>query len=222
MAYLDSVNIARPVPNPYKSSRSTGIDKQPQPGPIEVRAPGAKDIGLGSGLVGDYIGDRDHHGGDDQAIYAFAREDLDAWQLRLGRSLANGFFGENLTTRGLDVNGALLGERWRIGDAVELAVSFARIPCSTFRGWVGEKKWLKTFTQVARPGTYLSVVSPGFVGGGDPIDVVYRPDHDVTVSLGFRAVTTEPDLLPQLLAADEFLSGELRDMVTRREAFTLG
>ncbi len=136
--------------------------------------------------------------------------------------MRNGFFGENLTTRDLDVNGALLGERWRIGDEVELAVTFARIPCSTFRGWVGESRWLKTFTKVARPGAYLRVVFPGFVAGGDPIEVVYRPGHDITVSMGFRAVTTEPDLLPELLAADEFLNEEIRDMVARRAAFTLG
>nr|WP_275588486.1 MOSC domain-containing protein [Microlunatus panaciterrae] len=173
-------------------------------------------------MIGDHIGDTKHHGGDDQAVYAFAREDLDNWEQRLGRDLPNGFFGENLTTRGLDVNGALLGERWRIGDQVELQVTFGRIPCSTFRGWTGERGWLKTFTAEARPGTYLRVVTPGLIRAGDPVEVSFTPDHDVTVSLGFRAVTTAPDELSRLHAAEEYLDEELLAMVARRETFQIG
>lgn len=139
MAILDSVNLGRPRPNPHKSAESTGIGKLPVAGPVEVRDPGPKRGGLGSGLVGDFIGDRQHHGGNEQAVYAFQREDLDRWKERLGRELPNGFFGENLTTSGIDVNEARVGERWRVGAEVELAVTAPRIPCSTFRGWVGEK-----------------------------------------------------------------------------------
>ena len=175
-----------------------------------MRAPGPKHGGLGSGLVGDFIGDVKHHGGDGQAVYAFAREDLDRWAARLGRELANGFFGENLTTVGLDVNEARIGERWRVGDEVVLQVVSARIPCSTFRGWVGERGWLKTFTADARPGAYLSVVPPGTIRGGDEITVLHRPEHDATVSLMFRAFTTERDLLPSLLAAGDDLDAETR------------
>ncbi len=156
-----SVNVGHPEPNPYKDSHNTGIGKQPQSEPVEVRAPGPKHGGLGSGLVGDFIGDVKHHGGDEQAVYAVAREDLDRWAERLGRDLPNGFFGENLTTVDLDVNEARLGERWRVGADVVLEVTCPRIPCSTFRGWVGERGWLKKFTADARPGAYLRVVEPG-------------------------------------------------------------
>ena len=62
---------------------------------------------------------------------------------------------------------------------------------------MGEKGWLKTFTADARPGAYLSVVTSGRIKGGDPVRVLHRPDHEVTVSLMFRAFSTEPDLLPQ-------------------------
>lgn len=212
MPHLSSVNIGQPHPNPYKKVKATGIGKQPQDGPVEVRAPGPKHGGLGSGLVGDFIGDVQHHGGDGQAVYAFQREDLDRWADRLGREIPNGFFGENLTTLDLEVNEARIGERWQVGDEVVLQVVSARIPCSTFRGQVGEKGWLKTFTADARPGAYLSVVAPGWIRGGDAVRVVHRPDHDVTVSLMFRAFTTERDLLPELLAA----GGDL-DEETRRE-----
>lgn len=221
-SYLESVNIGQPTPNPYKSTRTTGIAKVAQDGPIEVRAPGPKTTGLGSGLVGDHIGDTQNHGGDGQAVYAFAREDLDAWEQRLDRTLANGFFGENLTTCGVEVNEARIGEQWRLGDGVVLEVTCPRIPCSTFRGWMGEKGWLKTFTQVARPGAYLKVVTPGTIRGGDPVEVLRQPEHDVTISLMYRALTTERDLLPRLLAADVFLDDEVRDMVAERRTFRLG
>ena len=126
-----SVNLARPQPNVWGKDAVTGIDKRPVTAPVLVRAPGDKAHGLGSGLSGDSIGDRVNHGGDDQAVYAYAREDLDDWQTRLGRQLPAGSFGENLTTTGIDVSGALIGEQWRIGDDCELQVTCPRIPCST-------------------------------------------------------------------------------------------
>lgn len=222
MPLLLSVNVGAPAPNPYKEVRSTGIDKRPQSGPVQVRPPGPKLTGLGSGLVGDYIGDVRNHGGDEQAVYAYAREDLDGWEERLGRSLPNGFFGENLTTCDLDVNGALLGERWRVGSEVELVVTVPRIPCSTFRGWVGERGWLKTFTALAQPGAYLSVSQAGTIRSGDPIEVMSRPSHDVTVSLAYRAITTEPELLPRLLAARDHLVADLRDAADPEPAVRRG
>jgi MOSC domain-containing protein YiiM len=221
MAKVDSVNLGRPRPNPHKEVGWTGIGKQPTDGPVEVRAPGPKSTGLGSGLVGDFIGDGKHHGGDDQAVYAFQREDLDEWERRLGRELPNGFFGENLTTIGLDINNARIGERWRIGDEVVLQVTAPRIPCATFRGWMGEKGWAKIFTAAGRPGAYLKVITPGAIRAGDPIEVIDRPDHDVTVSLLFKATTTERELLPQLLAAEAYLDQETIEMARQRKIFLL-
>jgi MOSC domain-containing protein YiiM len=215
-----SVNLARVQPNPYKGLKITGIEKIGTAEPVEVRAPGPKHGGLGSGLIGDEIGDRQHHGGDDQAVYAYAREDLDFWQEHLGRDLASGSFGENLTTLDLDVNGARIGERWRIGDMLELQVTDPRIPCATFRGWIDERGWLKTFTAAAIPGAYLRVVTPGVVQTGDPITVTHRPDHDVTIALVFRAMTREPALLPRLLAASDLPSGT-RAMAEQGKTFTL-
>jgi MOSC domain-containing protein YiiM len=197
---------------------TTGIGKQPAAGPVEVRDPGPRTTGLGSGLIGDFIGDGRHHGGTDQAVYAFQREDLDRWGDRLDRKLSNGFFGENLTTSGIDVNEARIGERWRIGPEVELQVTAPRIPCSTFRGWVGEQGWVKMFTADARPGAYLRVITPGSIRAGDPIDVTYRPEHDVTVSLVFRAELTDRDLLPRLLAAGDSLHPSTREAVDKHLA----
>jgi MOSC domain-containing protein YiiM len=201
--------------------RPTGIDKRPIAGPVEVRAPGPRGIGLGSGLVGDDVCDGRHHGGDDQAVYAYAREDLDGWAARLGRPLADGVFGENLTTTGVDVTGAVIGERWRVGPVVILEVSVPRIPCGVFRTWMGERAWTRRFSEAGAPGTYLRVVTPGPVTAGDPIEVEYRPRHGVDVGVVFRAMTLEPALLPRLLEADELPDGA-KEMARTATTFDLG
>lgn len=211
-----SVNVGRPRPNPWKDTGVTGIDKQPVTGPVAVTAPGPKGTGA-VGLAGDRAYDVQHHGGTDQAVYAYAREDLDGWAGELGRELRDGMFGENLTTLGVDVNGALIGERWRIGGPAGpvLEVSCPRVPCATFQGWLDEGGWLRRFTRAALPGAYLRVAGPGTIRAGDPVEIVHRPDHEVTVALVFRAVTLEPRLLPALSAADA-LPEEIRAAARRR------
>ena len=209
-----SVNVGRSRPNPWKGLGATGIDKRPVDGPVAVSAPGPKGTGE-VGLAGDRVHDVKHHGGFDQAVYAYAREDLDGWEAEFGRPLTNGVFGENLTTLGVDVNGALIGERWRIGPDVVLEVSCARIPCGTFQGWMERAGWIKRFTEAAVPGAYLRVIESGEIRAGDPVQIVHRPAHDVTVALVFRAMTREPELLPRLSVADA-LPQEDRDVVRRR------
>jgi MOSC domain-containing protein YiiM len=198
---LLSVNVGKPRPNPWKRLSTTGIDKRPVEGPVTVTAPGPKGTGA-VGLAGDRVYDVRHHGGTDQAVYAYAREDLDRWAVELDRTLPNGVFGENLTTLGLDVNDALIGERWRIGGDVVLEVSCPRIPCATFQGWLEQEGWIKRFTQAALPGAYLRVIEPGDIQAGDPVEIAYRPGHEVTIALVFRAMTREPELLPLLPPAD--------------------
>ena len=208
---LLSLNVgrARSVDHTDQPDGVTGIDKRPVEGPLRVAAPGPKGT-AGSGIAGDTVCDLRHHGGDDQAVYAVAREDLDVWENELGRPLANGAFGENLTTQGLDVSGARIGERWRIGPEVVLEVTSGRIPCRTFQEHLGEKGWVRRFTQRGAPGAYLRVVVPGEIRAGDRVEIVHRPDHEVTVALQFSAVTTRRELLPRLLAAGAALHPEAR------------
>lgn len=222
------MNVAEGIPQPFSTKTGmTGIDKRPVAGPVEVRAPGPRRGGLGSGLVGDYIGDSRHHGGDRQAVYAFAREDLDRWEPELGRAIANGTFGENLTTAGIDLADVLVGERWVVGDpddparSVELEVTDPRIPCRTFAGWLAQRGWVKRFTAEARTGTYLAVVRAGTVSAGDEISRTFVPDHEVTSGLLFRATTTRRDLLPLLPAARAYLDAETLRLVERNGAFVL-
>ncbi|MEU8889310.1 MOSC domain-containing protein [Streptomyces sp. NPDC048442] len=209
---LLSVNLGRASASEYtdQAEGKTGIGKRPVTGPVEVREPGPDGIG-GSGLVGDDVCDLRHHGGTRKAVYAYAREDLDRWESELGRPLRGGEFGENLTTAGLDVNGARLGERWRIGADLVLEVTASRIPCRTFAGALNEEKWVKRFTERAAPGAYLRVVEPGAVRAGDPIEIAHRPAHDVTVAMHFKAYTLERSLLPRLLEAGDALSPHTRE-----------
>jgi MOSC domain-containing protein YiiM len=210
-----SVNLAVPEPSSAKSVGVTGINKQPVDHPVLVRAPGPKTTGLHSGLVGDQIFDIANHGGDDQAVYAYAREDYDWWETELGRPLPGGIFGENLTTTGLDVNGAYIGERWRIGTDLLLETTFGRIPCATFQVKMAEPHWVRRFTRQGRPGAYLRVVEPGEVRAGDDVRVVDRPARGVTIADGFRAWMLEPDQLPRLLTADG-VSEQLKDDIRQR------
>lgn len=214
MGTLHSVNLGALTPNGAKRIGVTGIDKRPATGPVEVGGPGPRGTG-GSGLAGDRIADLRHHGGSEQAVYAYALEDLEWWAASLGRALTPGSFGENLTIAELDVTGALLGERWRAGTAL-LQVTSPRIPCGTFAGWLGERRWERRFTERGRPGAYLRVVEPGTVRADDPVTVEHRPAHDVTIGVTFRALTLESELLPRLLDAGDDLLEELRDTITRR------
>lgn len=150
----------------------TAIDKHASDGPVEVTL---------TGLVTDQVGDTRHHGGNQRALYAFAREDYEHWERELGRALRAGLFGENLTTRDIDVNAALIGERWRIGTVVA-EVSGPRTPCATFGAQVGERGWPQRFGALDRPGPYLRVLEAGHIVPGDEIAVLDRPGHDVTVS----------------------------------------
>jgi MOSC domain-containing protein YiiM len=193
-----SVNVGLPRDEAWAGSlKRTAIDKRPVSGPVEV--------GL-MGLAGDEVADTKHHGGTYQAVYAFAREDSDYWAGRLGGPVRHGLFGENLTTVGIDVNEARLGEQWRIG-SVLLEVVSVRIPCSVFKNWLDlhghdARQWQKRFTVVGRPGPYLRVLEPGTLAAGDELVVEHRPDHDVTVSMMFRALTTERALLRHLVGLD--------------------
>ncbi len=218
MGRLVSVNRSHPFSPNYTEAAYTGIDKRPADGPVSVAAPGPRAFGStgGSGVAGDDIGDRRFHGGDDQAVYAYAREDLDRWEKELERELRDGVFGENLTTQGVEVTDALIGERWRVGDRVLLEVTSCRIPCRTFAGWLAEEGWVKRFTQAAVPGAYLRVVEPGEIRAGDAVEVVSRPAHDVTIGRVFRAMTTRPELLPGVLAAGDALNAEYAQVIRRR------
>lgn len=177
----------------------TAIDKRPTEH-IDVRDPGSKKDGLGSGVIDDGIGSRKHHGGHTQAVYAYAVEDYAWWSTELDRSLDPGLFGENLIVRGLDLTHAVVGAQWAIGE-VRLRVEVPRIPCATFASRMREKQWVRRFTEAGRTGAYLSVQHPGRIAAGDAVTVTV-PGHDITLLDVFRAVMGDQERARRVLAAD--------------------
>ncbi len=168
----------------------TAIDKRKVPGRVFACA---------LGLAGDHQADLDHHGGAEQALYAYAREDLDWWTEQAGREFGNGEFGENLTTSSLDVTGALIGEVWQLGEDVVAQVTAPRIPCQVFKAWTGEGQWVRRFAAAGRPGAYLRVLSAGEIGAGDQIVVLSRPEVRVTVADAMRAYYGDTEIMRTLL-----------------------
>ena len=202
-ARVVSVNVGRPAP--LATGRrvvESAIVKQAVAGPVAAR---------GVNLEGDDQADRSVHGGPDQAVYAYASEDEAFWAEQLGRDLPGGWgriFGENLTLAGLDVSGARIGERWRIGTAV-LRVTAPRIPCFKLEARIGVPGFQKAFLHAGRPGAYLAIAEEGVLQAGDAVEVVHRPGHDVTPRLIVAAMWLDksrlaevepalPDMLPKL------------------------
>ncbi len=169
---LLSVNVGLPRDFEYNGRPArSAIWKSPVAGRIAAR---------GVNLAGDDQADRRAHGGPDKAVYAYAVEDLRWWEREIGRSLQYGELGENLTTEGIDVNGALVGERWAIGSTV-LEVSEPRVPCWRLGVRMHDKLFPRRFTEALRPGAYLRILVEGDLGAGDEIQVIERPDHDLTI-----------------------------------------
>jgi MOSC domain-containing protein YiiM len=195
-----SVNVGRPKPlvTGHRMIESA-IVKAPVESPVAVR---------GVNLEGDDQADRSVHGGPDQAVYAYASEDIAFWSDVTGLDLGPGVFGENLTTAGIDVSGARIGERWRIG-TVELRITGPRIPCFKLEARIGVRGFQKQFLHAGRPGAYFAIAEEGELRAGDAVEVVHRPDHDVTPRLIVETMWLDrarlaevepavPDMLPKL------------------------
>jgi MOSC domain-containing protein YiiM len=189
---LEAVSVGRPRLATYRGRTvSSAIWKQPVAGRVEVR---------GVNVAGDDQADRSVHGGPDKAIYAYAAEDSAWWEPELDAELGPGAFGENLTTRGVDLSQALVGERWAVGSTL-LEVSQPRLPCFKLGLRHGRPELTRRFARALRPGAYLRILQEGEIGAGDRIEVVWRPDHDVTMELTARAYLFDHELLPHVLDA---------------------
>ncbi len=193
------------IPDVGGSQDETAIDKRPVRGAVDVGA---------HGVAGDTQTDVAHHGGEGKAVYAYAQEDADWWATELQRDLPAGRFGENLRTRGLDVTGALLGERWRIGKTL-LEVTCPRTPCLSFQGFWGVPRLIKRFIAYGAPGAYLRVLEEGQIRAGDAIEIAHRPDHDVTLGQALRALTVERSLIGRLAPALYALPDRDRPKIAR-------
>jgi MOSC domain-containing protein YiiM len=207
-----SVNLAVVRTDPFtrvKSGRS-GIDKRPADHPVRLEV---------GGVDGDTICDTKYHGGPEQAVYAYAVEDLDFWTAELGRTVTDpattrrimpGNVGENLTLSGIDCSHAVVGERWQVGDAV-LRVTGPRTPCRVFSGFLDVPDLIKRFFVAGRPGAYLAVEQPAAVSAGDRVTVLERPEHGVTVADLLAATAGHRELVPRIAQAREHLGPRGRE-----------
>jgi MOSC domain-containing protein YiiM len=204
-----SVNVGTPRQISVRRGRPmmSAIYKAPVEGPVRVE---------GINLAGDLQADRRVHGGPDKAVYAYAREDSDWWALQLGREIADGMFGENLTVEGLDISGAVIGERWKVG-AVEFEVCQPRLPCSKLGLRFEDLKMVKRFGQASRPGAYLRIVTEGELQAGDEVTVLSRPEHGITLANVADAILVDDSLLAHAASAPE-LPADLAEAMLRGTA----
>jgi MOSC domain-containing protein YiiM len=189
-----SVNVGRVRTIDFRDgSDRTAIWKAPVVGRVAVR---------GVNVDGDEQADRSVHGGPDKALYAYASEDLTWWTDQLGQPVEPGTFGENLTTAGLDLAAAVVGQTWAVGSTV-LEIVQPRIPCYKLGIRMGDPSFPRRFAAAARPGTYLRIVNEGEIGAGDSIEVIATPSHGVTIGMVERAYHGNDDLAARLLDAPE-------------------
>ncbi|WP_340558365.1 MOSC domain-containing protein [Streptomyces sp. GSL17-111] len=193
MGRIVSINTGPCVSSDFARRGETAIKKLPIEGSIRVTT---------LGLEGDEQA-ADFHGGELQAVYAYAREDLDWWSEQLQAPLRNGVFGENIDLAGFDASGAVLAEKWQVGEVL-LQVTAPRMACGTFGGWMKQTGWAKRFNNARRPGVYLRVLEEGRIAPGDRVERVWRPAKHITVAEAVGAILDEQDVLRRIIEmADE-------------------
>lgn len=164
------------LPDAHGQPHRTAIRKEAVPGPVLLGP---------EGLLGDEVGDRQHHGGPDQALLAYAKDAYDLWVAE-GRTVAVGAFGENLLIQGLDDRTACIGDRLRVGEAL-LQVSQPRVPCGTLQRHLGWSDAVARVYATARGGFYLRVLEAAPLTPGDAITLVDRPQPAWTVARALHA-----------------------------------
>jgi MOSC domain-containing protein YiiM len=205
-AHLLSVNVGAVREVEWRGEMvRTGIWKQSVgEDPVAVR---------GVNLDGDDQADRRVHGGPDKAVYAYAIEDYEEWE-RDGLDTSPGLFGENLTTVGMDLGAARVGERWSVGTAV-LEVAQPRLPCFKLGIRLGDAGFPRRFLAMGRLGAYLRIVQSGDLQAGDPIRVLDRPSHGTSLAR-VAAALRDPTAAAAVLATPK-LPESWRRMLGRRD-----
>jgi MOSC domain-containing protein YiiM len=193
---VTSINVGREEAIEHgRRTFVTGIRKRPAAGAVYVGA---------EAVAGDTISDKKHHGGPDQAVYAYSADDYAWWSAELGREIAPGTFGENLTIEGLpsDMN---VGDRLLIGDVL-LEATAPRIPCNTLAAQMQDSGFGMAFRKAERPGIYFRVLNEGEVAAGDAVTYIENPAPVVSILALYRLAY---DLSPDPAALERYLEAPL-------------
>jgi len=159
-ARLVSVNVALPRGVSYRGRPvQTGIFKTPVNGPVMVRR---------LNLDGDRQADLSVHGGPDKAVYVYSALNYDLWRAELGRDLAYGQFGENLTTTNLLEDSVHIDDILEVGSAL-LQVTQPRFPCFKLGIKMADQRFLRRFLNSGRSGFYCRVLGEGTITVGDAV-----------------------------------------------------
>lgn len=177
-AHLASLNVGRTTTVEWQGRKvRTAIWKRPVDHAVAVGH---------EQLDGDQQSDLRVHGGPDKAVYVYAAEDYEWWRTQpdlptgAADGLPPGSFGENLTTVGIDVTNAVIGELWTIGDAT-FAVAQPRFACFKLGIRMAASSFSERFDDALRPGLYLRVAKPGTIEPAQPVAVHDRPEHGLTI-----------------------------------------
>ena len=174
---LLSVNIGQKRTQPKGNEvETTGIYKLPVQEPVEIKS---------LGIPTDAICDTKNHGGPDQAIYIYGMPDYAWWSKELGKELAPGTFGDNLTINELESARFNIGDRLHVGSVI-LQVSAPRIPCSTLAARMGDPQFVKKYRQAERPGLYCRVIREGTVQTGNEVKVESYKGETLSILQMFR------------------------------------
>ena len=179
-----STNIAKPTTILWNGQNiQTGIYKTPVDEPVYL----GKEI-----VKGDEVSDRHVHGGEFKACYLFSEKHYPYWKnLYPNLDWKWGMFGENLTVSDLDESKIMVGDIYKIGEAI-VQVTQPREPCFKFGVKFGTQKVLKQFIDYGYPGTYVRVLHEGFVRVNDSLELIERSRPSLSVKDLFDLLFLKP------------------------------
>lgn len=122
-----------------------------------------------AGIEGDRQRHLKFHGGPDRAVCIYS-EELYRWLREQGVGVSNGQIGENLTTRGIDLQRLTKGDQLRIGGerGCVIEITNVRVPCHQLKVWDTDLPELI----VGRSGWVARVLQEGTVMPGDAVELL--------------------------------------------------
>lgn len=192
-----SLNIGKSVAVQYNDEEVlTGIFKKPVTTACKVSF---------TGIEGDEQADLIHHGGENKAVYAYDIAYYEHWKTILPQhNWQPAVLGENLTTAGLTDDVVLIGNHYKIGTTVLMAVQ-PRFPCFKLNIKTGIPNMLELFVQQQKHGTYFKVIEEGIIQVNDTIELIQHSKHNVSILQlvqSYYSKGAEKNLLHAILAID--------------------